>query len=337
MHKITTSLPKTKAISAASFNDRKELVISALTGTNTQAEIVAGLAAGSRRIYPAELLSIFRQLATSGLTYRSWRINYLSGNPFYSYLLLLVLLGRFFGKKITIAYYNYNDLDRLEVPNMITRWLFRQVEKLIVLSEYQQQRLRKYNVPVFVEPVIPLTEPVAATRSNRLQPHLVSVLPAEQTSNLTTLIDAYTMVKEKYPRTELTVIAEGTLFSRFTRFFKRNNYPGITFLRYSEVTIRTAFENADLYVQSSHLRNLSAGLLTALNSGLPVITTPPGYDPAIDSSSHLIITDANSAGGMADMVIKLVEHEDAVGKLREHGARLGRILARRASQYYSEA
>jgi glycosyltransferase involved in cell wall biosynthesis len=152
-----------------------------------------------------------------------------------------------------------------------------------------------------------------------VQPKLVVARSLEKRNNVACAIEAFALVKQKYPRAEMTITGDGSQCEELQRLATREKLNGVTFTGgVSHHELSRYFAEADVYVNASSIDGLPTSLLEALAVGLPVVTTGAGGIPGVinDSINGLIVR-PNDPSGLADRIIRLVESPELVQQLSE--------------------
>ncbi len=233
-------------------------------------------------------------------------------------LLPALLLARFFGKQTVISFAGGNVEDLTGKSARILIPMLRLATRIIVPTEWSARILAKYHLPVEVVPT-----PVDTVNSPRLiqevQPRILSFLLAGPDSNLTSILRAVRLAKQKYPRVELTLVAGGEKLSLAVAQTIQDNF--VTLIDSSDQeAIRRSLENCDLLVNNSTDDDLPTPILQALNLGIPVISCDSGGMTAvIQNRQSGLIFPANDPVSLAGRIIELIEQPALVTQLSRSG------------------
>jgi glycosyltransferase involved in cell wall biosynthesis len=152
-----------------------------------------------------------------------------------------------------------------------------------------------------------------------VQPKLVVARSLEKRNNIACVIEAFALVKQKYPRAEMVIAGDGSQREELERLAAREKLNGVTFAGgVSHHELSRHFAEDDVYVNASSIDGLPISLLEALAVGLSVVTTGAGGIPGIinDGINGLIVR-PNDPSGLADGIIRLVESPELVQELSE--------------------
>jgi glycosyltransferase involved in cell wall biosynthesis len=254
-------------------------------------------------------------------------IVYLSGASFTRAVLPSILIARFLGKKVILDYRSPLLFNRLADRT----WFFKRVWKLcdlvLVLSAYQRQFVNSLGGTAEFITARADTREIKPQVRSALQPRIVVATDLEKEFDVVCAIRAYQLVKQKYPRTEMTVIGSGREKSSLENLVGTARIPGITFA--GGLTRRQRwdiFTDAELYVNCSTIDYLSTEMVEALAHGLPVLTTPvSGSGEPFRSGENIILLSYNDHAVLADRIIELIEDPQLTEKL----SRNARLAAQR--------
>lgn len=90
-------------------------------------------------------------------------------------------------------------------------------------------------------------------------------------------IDAFVLVKQKYPDINLVIAGDGSEYMNMQNYVIDNNINGVTFLGNVDGDIKhNVFMNSDIYLLPTYSEGMPTTVLEAMAYGLPVITRPVG-------------------------------------------------------------
>lgn len=267
------------------------------------------------------ILSIMQKLRELYRSVVASDVVYLQATPPFELLRSLLpplLLARFFGKQTVVSFAGGNVEDLTGRFARILIPMLRLATKIIVPTEWSARVLAKYHLPVEVVPT-----PVDTVNSPRLiqeiQPRILSFLLAGPDSNLTTILRAVRLAKQKYPRVELTLVAGGEKLSLAVAHTIQDNF--VTLIDASDQSaIRRSLENCDLLVNNSTDDDLPTPILQALSSGIPVVSCDSGgLTAVIQNRQSGLIFPANDPVTLASRIIELIEQPALVTQLSRSG------------------
>ncbi len=242
---------------------------------------------------------------------------YFSGASFARAILPAIFIARFLGKRVILDYRSPLLFNRLADRAWFFKRVWRLCDAVLVLSAYQRQ---------FVASLGGRAEFISATVDSRritpqvrsaLQPRIVVAADLEKEFNAICAIRAYQLVKQKYPRTEMTVIGAGREKGKLETFVNTARISGVTFTGSLPQRQRwDIFQESELYVNCSTIDYLSTEMIEAMAHGLPVLTTPAsGTGEPLRSRENIILLSYNDHVGLADRIIELIEDPQLTERL----------------------
>ncbi len=249
----------------------------------------------------AESVASVRKLARLIPQFDSIQLFYDGTVSFSKSIIPAVVISRFFGKGIALLYYPGQIID--EIPRT-HRKVMSLCSNVYVGTRYLQRELAKRNVEseVLLPPVTVNSIPVRTI--SRVQPHILLVHESATDAGAICAAKAAAMVKQKYPRTELTNLTE------------------------VPQEFRKAFADADIFVNCSASESAPAALLAAMASGMPSISFETyGAREIIENGVNGFLIRHNDHNQLADSIIKLVEESALVSKVSQEATKLKDKLA----------
>ena len=185
------------------------------------------------------LFRYFIDLSSILKNYDLVHVLYRTSASFYIHVIPVILLSRFFSKKIVIDYRCPEKFIELSEKNYIIRKILKYCDLVVVISEYQRHLLNRYNInnQVMTESVS-LSE-VTHNQINSIQPKILINAGSERCYNNNAVFKAFKLVKQKYPRCELVIDCDHQYKNYFQNLIYNENLPGITII--------DSTENKDIY------------------------------------------------------------------------------------------
>ncbi|UCC45019.1 MAG: glycosyltransferase family 4 protein, partial [Candidatus Zixiibacteriota bacterium] len=267
-----------------------------------------------RRLSGINILHVVHPAHMSG---RSWPV-------------VLVMVGRFFGRKVILDYSGPLVLSRLAGKSALVQKIWRLCDLILVPSKYQEQLINMLGGRAYYRhpPVLP--SKIASRVIDRVQPRLLVVSDLEREHNVACAVRAFKLVKQKYPRTELIIVGSGQQRGALEDLVGRERTAGVSFTgELSEENRRRQFENSDIFINCSMVDYLSGATLEALAYGLPVLTTPLGGGLGLfrDRDNIVQLSYSNSVA-LAERIIELVEDPRLVERLSRRSRETALALER---------
>jgi len=245
----------------------------------------------------------------------SIEIIYTGSGSFMNSVLPLVLLGRFFGKKVSLFYYPGESIDG--APGWFHRAVLSICVRVYVASRFLQRQLLRQRIEtkLYLPPCDAQIYEIKEIVS--LQPSMLVVEPGGQSAGLFTLLKAFELVKQKYPRAELTIVTKEKHLATLELLLAGRNMHGTKAKSMAAITLLIqSFSEADLYINCSSSETVSIAMTCAMSAGLPVISfDTSGSRELIEHNRNGILVRHNDVSGLADAVIDLIESPETVAKI----------------------
>jgi glycosyltransferase involved in cell wall biosynthesis len=261
-----------------------------------------------------------RDLRRALFRYDTIHLFYLSATSFLHHVAPALCLGRFYGKRVILSYQRHEAEVELEKT---VKWIlpFLQLcDVIAVSSNYSAKVLAQHNIHVGVLPHPIDTNLFQPRTINRVQPKLMVTRAHEKRNNISCAIEAYKIVKQKYPRTEMVITGDGSQREELQTLAAKQKLNGVNFTgEMSQQQLARHFADADVYVNCSTIDGLPASMLEALAVGLPVVTTNVGgIGEIITDGVNGLLVRPNDPVGLADRLIELIESPELAAKLSEN-------------------
>ena len=234
-----------------------------------------------------------------------------------------ILIARFYGKPVILNYRSGEAEDHLTRWGEIVFPIIRLVDKIVVPSGYLVEVFAKFGFTAEAIPNV-VDDHVAPYRlRTEVQPKIIVARALEPLYNIACAIRAYELVKEKYPRAEMTILGYGSEERDLKAFVRERRLAGVTFAgRVERDEIGAYYDSHDLFLNSSSIDNMPVSILEAFAAGLPIVTTDAGGIPFIIEdrvNGHMV--PINNHVALAERIIELIERPEEVRRLSEIGAR----------------
>jgi glycosyltransferase involved in cell wall biosynthesis len=141
-----------------------------------------------------------------------------------------------------------------------------------------------------------------------LRPRLVSTRNLEPLYNVACTLRAFRLVQDRYPEASLLLVGCGSEEPRLRALARSLRLEGVTFAGpMPPGAIWRAYDEADIYIQTSNIDNMPTSVLEAYASGLPVVATAAGGVPAIlTDGEHGLLAPVDDHVGVAAAVLRLL-------------------------------
>ena len=174
---------------------------------------------------------------------------------------------------------------------LVHPWL-RLVDEIVVPSEYLRGVFARHGYRVRVIPNVVDTSCFRYRERTLLRPQLLSTRNLEPYYRVDVTLEAFALVRERFPLATLTIVGDGCERGRLVRRAAALGERGIRFVgRVNPAEMPTHYEAADVFVNSSIVDNQPLSVLEAFAAGLPVVSTATGDIGALvrDGETGLVV------------------------------------------------
>lgn len=259
---------------------------------------------------------------------------YLPGTPLATVILPLILVARFLGRRVVLDYRSPVLLNRIGGKTMLFAKLWKLCDRVLVPSAYQRQLVNSLGGRADYTPPVVNVHEMASRIVRTIQPRVVIAADLEREHAVVCAIRAHSIVKQKYPRTELVIVGSGPQRTALERMIEGMKISGVTFAGPLPRAQRwECFQSCDLYVNCSTVDYLSTATVEAFASGLPVLTTPvTGAVDMFRGYQNIVLLTYGDHTGLANRIIRLMEDPDLTEKLSRNSRDTAEKYAQWASQ-----
>jgi glycosyltransferase involved in cell wall biosynthesis len=234
-----------------------------------------------------------------------------------------ILVARGLGKRVVLHYHSGEAEDHLGQWGMLVHPWLRWVDRIVVPSEYLRSVFARYGYRAHVIRNVVDASRFPYRERAPLRPRLLSTRNLDPHYKAENTLEAFAVLRTRYPNATLTVAGYGSEEDRLRRLAASLGSDGIHFVgRVEPTAMPNLYEEADIFVNSSVVDNQPVSVLEAFAAGLPVVSTGTGDLAAMvrDGETGLIVPPGDPVA-MAKAVGSLLEDPD-------HAL----LLARRARQ-----
>ena len=235
-------------------------------------------------------------------------------------VLIQVLIARFFGKPLLV---DLRDcIDRLDDENLpvTLRMILALSAVAAVPSEQAAANLARNGYSVHTIPEAIADGAFSDRLISSVQPGILTTLPAGDQAALNCLAKAFRLVKEKYPRTEMTIIGDDRDREDCLRTRNGGTAGGINFVSVGDNSeAQRCYSQCDLYVSPCPETGRQS-TLRAMAAGLPVVAAADGGQTGlIKNRCNGLIFRWSDPGALADRVVEIIETPELVSELSSQG------------------
>lgn len=196
---------------------------------------------------------------------------------------IYLLIAKLLRKEVIVFWrgWNFDNVKYLKFPYSIITWLLLKPDKSIVLYSEIGNVLRDFG---HKNNIYNLTTTVSDSAFNYMLEerehenfNLIFMSRVEIYKGVNELLDAYSILKEKYPNIKLTIAGNGGELDTLINKVRDFNIKDVTFSGY--VTGNEKYKllaDSDLFVFPSYSEGMPNAVLEAMAMGLPIVTTKVG-------------------------------------------------------------
>lgn len=162
-------------------------------------------------------------------------------------------------------------------------------------------------------------EVVSENKSDTEKFELVTAGRLVEQKNHLLLIEAVSMVKEKYPQVKCYIYGEGVLRSKLESRVVELGLEKNVFLPGNRTDVYKWVEKASIFVMTSDFEGLSNALIEAMMLGKACISTNyPGASELIADGKNGIIVPCNNAERLANAIVRLLDNKELCQTIGEN-------------------
>lgn len=223
-----------------------------------------------------------------------------------------IVVARCLGKRVVLNYHSGEAEDHLARWGILVHPWLRSVDEIVVPSEYLRTVFARHGYPARVIRNVVDTSRFRYRERLPLRPRLLSTRNLEAHYRVDNTLEAFALLKARYPEATLAVVGYGSETGRLRRLAASLGSDGIRFVgRVEPPAMARLYEEADIFVNSSIVDNQPVSVLEAFAAGLPVVSTNTGGLAAMvrDGETGLIVPSGDPVA-MAKAVTTLLENPD---------------------------
>lgn len=220
-----------------------------------------------------------------------------------------ILAAKAFGKRIVLNYHSGEADDHLARWGMLVHPWLRLADAIVVPSEYLRGVFARHGYRARVIRNVVDTSHFRYRERLSLRPQLLSTRNLEPYYRVDNTLEAFALLKARYPEATLTVAGYGSEERRLRRLAVSLGASGARFVgRVEPPEMPALYDEADIFVNSSIIDNQPVSILEAFSAGLPVVSTGTGDITAMvrDGETGLLVPPGDPAA-MAKAVTTLLE------------------------------
>lgn len=231
-----------------------------------------------------------------------------------------IVAGRLRGRRVVLNYHSGEADDHLARWGTLVRPWLRLVDEIVVPSEYLRAIFLRHGYRARVIPNVVDLSRFRYRERRALEPRLVSTRNLEPYYRVNNTLEAFALMKARYPEAILTLAGSGSDESRLRRLAAALGTGGIRFVGRVEPTAMSGLlDAADIFVNSSVVDNQPLSILESFAAGLPVVSTGTGDIATLvrDGQTGLLVPPGDPLAVAKAVTTMLEEPERAVGMARQ--------------------
>lgn len=230
-----------------------------------------------------------------------------------------ITVARRLGKRVVLNYHSGEADDHLARWGALVHPWLAAVDEIVVPSEYLREVFARHGYRARVVPNVVDLERFRYRERAPLRPRLLSTRNLDPYYRVDVTIEAFALVRARYPEATLTIAGTGGEEAQLRRRAREIDPVGIRFLgRVEPSALPSLCDEADIFVNASVLDNQPVSVLEAFAAGLPVVSTPVGdlRNLVRDWDTGLVVPTADPAATAKAVVSLLERPETAVAFAR---------------------
>lgn len=228
-----------------------------------------------------------------------------------------IVAARALGKRVVLNYRSGEADDHLTRWGALVRPWLRLVDAIVVPSAYLQAIFARHGYEAQVIPNVVDLSRFRYRERRCLEPRLVSTRNLEPYYRVDNTLEAFALLKGRYPEATLTLAGSGREEGRLRQLAASLGTGGIRFVgRVEPPAMPDLLDETDIFVNSSVVDNQPVSVLEAFAAGVPVVSTRTGDIGAMvrDGETGLLVPSGDPAA-MAKAVLALLEDPERAGRI----------------------
>ena len=261
---------------------------------------------------PLYLASLYR-----GLT--DIDIAHIFSASFWSFLVAPMpawLIARLLGKHVIIHYHSGEAREHLRrFPK--ARPVLEDADCLVVPSGHLVNVFREFGLEARVVPNLVDVTQFSFRERRPLRPNLICTRGFHPYYSMDVVVRAFALIQRAFPAAKLTLVGIVPTQAQTKNLVRELKLPGVNFPgAVSHPQIASLYDDADIFINASHLDNMPVSILEAFASGTPVASTAPeGMEYLIEHERTGLLSAPGDAAALAANVLRLVNNPDLASRL----------------------
>ncbi len=197
--------------------------------------------------------------------------------------------------------YDYNNIRSIK-----------QFDYFVALTQKDANQWRKHLTNVIVIPNPVTKYPDVLTKNKQTKYRIIAVGRLNHQKGFDKLIDAFSLISEKYPLWHIDIFGQGELYEVLCSQIEKYSLKDRIIIRQPTPNIYEEYLNSDFYVLSSNFEGFGLVIIEAMACGLPVVSfdCPYGPDEIITNNKDGILVPKQNTALLAHSMERLIENEN---------------------------
>ena len=200
---------------------------------------------------------------------------------FFLFTFPAVAAGKIMGKRVIVHYHGGSAGAFLRRWFWLARLALETADMIIVPSGFLAAVFLRHHLRTVEVPNILALDSLPFRERFPLQPHVIMARHLEPDYNVACGLRAFALLRQSYPHATLTIAGDGVEKAMLVSLCRELGIAeGVTFTGNVENSqMKTLYDRADIYLNSSRVDNQPVSILEAFACGLPVVSTAVGGIP----------------------------------------------------------
>jgi len=220
-----------------------------------------------------------------------------------------IVAAKLLRKPVILHYHSGEADDHLHRWRRIVRPFLRIVNEIVVPSSYLERVFASHGYRARMIPNCVETSRFPYRERPIPGPRLLSARNLERHYRVDITINAFALLKARFPEASLMIAGNGTEERTLRAFVDQLGVSGIRFLGSVDPdAMPKTYDAADIFVNSSLVDNQPVSILEAFASGLPVVSTSTGdIESMLRGGEAGLLVGGEDAAAVADAVTRLLD------------------------------
>lgn len=265
-------------------------------------------------------LALFKQLKNADVVH----VMANSGWSWHLFAAPAILIGRLLGKPVVLNYRGGYAQSFFQSSWFWINLTLKRVQAIVVPSPFLQQIFNEFGKKAQVVPNV-LDQNlffVDSQQEKNESPHLIVTRNLEAIYDVTTAINAFSLVKKQYPKALLSVAGTGPELNMLKQQVASLNLDdSVTFTgRLCPENMAKLYQQACVMLNTSTVDNTPNSIIEALACGIPVVTTNAGGIPKLVTHNYdALLVEIGDDKKMASEIMTLLNDASLKNTLIKNG------------------